>query len=518
MAKKVLSFILSIFLVFYGGSAKYIFAREGDSGYEGGISSGEAPGKTSFEYKEVCFITGEPIVFEGTVTIKKTIKQDKTTGSDVITANYTYSLQNLQRDANLSRFLSYNTVITKKDNGQTIEETGLNGRCTEVIRIDGTNYTLSNYDFTKTNIIDSRPAVDYFAGNMWGKKTYTTGNGARGGSITVEINGDFYGYNQFWGTVETQVLNYIILSERMNDGELDQWGGTANVRLSSSTTKQINYVENEPQIISFEGGFVQSQYNNSILQYTANLPEFDSKGGSTDRLIETKDSLKIESFPVSKRLLVPSLNHLRGHWAEKDIKALYSLEVFTGDPTLFDPARIMTRAEFADAIILAAREVPEDPLLVKSRTGRQTASRGAAEETISSFVDVSTENRYFRSIESAYNRGMISGRGYNIFAPEDYLTTADAITIIIRALGLEGLAPSTGTVTTFRDNEDIPEYARGSVYVAQRIGLVLGDDRGYLKPREYLTKARAAVIINKLINYMRDDLKKDYRERIVNYQ
>ena len=59
--KKVLSFILSIFLVFYGGSAKYIFAREGDSGYEGGISSGEAPGKTSFEYKEVCFITGEPI-------------------------------------------------------------------------------------------------------------------------------------------------------------------------------------------------------------------------------------------------------------------------------------------------------------------------------------------------------------------------------------------------------------------------------------------------------------------------
>lgn len=42
MAKKVLSFILSIFLVFYGGSAKYIFAREGDSGYEGGISSGEA--------------------------------------------------------------------------------------------------------------------------------------------------------------------------------------------------------------------------------------------------------------------------------------------------------------------------------------------------------------------------------------------------------------------------------------------------------------------------------------------
>jgi len=57
----------------------------------------EAPGKTSFEYKEVCFITGEPIVFEGTLTIRKTLRQDKTTGKNVITANYTYNLRNLEK-------------------------------------------------------------------------------------------------------------------------------------------------------------------------------------------------------------------------------------------------------------------------------------------------------------------------------------------------------------------------------------------------------------------------------------
>ena len=64
---------------------------------------------------------------------------------------------------------------------------------------------------------------------------------------------------------------------------------------------------------------------------------------------------------------------------------------------------------------------------------------------------------------------------------------------------------------------DIPKYARNSVYVAQKIGLIIGDERGYLKPMEYITKGRAAVIINKYINYMREDLKKDYRERIINY-
>ncbi|MFZ5989957.1 MAG: S-layer homology domain-containing protein [Bacillota bacterium] len=515
MLKKVLIGSLLSFLITCSTLGVQVYARQGDSGYEGGISSGEAPGKTSFDYKEVVFITGEPIVFNGILTIKKTIKQDSSSGKDIVTANYTYRLDNLERSATLTRALIYNTVLTKKENGQTIEETTLNTRYTEVIKIGNTTYTLKNYDFTRTNIIDSKPAVDYFAGNMWGRKTYQTGTGTNGGTITIDITGEFYGYNQFWGTTETQVLNYIIQSESKGEGSVDKWGGTASVSLSSTTTKQIKYVENEPETISFEGGFVQTQYNNSIMQYTSKLPEFDAGGISTDRLVEAKDSLKIESFPTSKRLVVPELNHLRGHWSENDVKALYSLEIFREGASKFNPQEVMTRAEFADAIVLAAKEVPQDPTLLNTRISR--ASKSAKEEIVSPFRDVSTESKYFNNINSAYKRGMISGRGNNSFGPDDYLTTADAITVIIKALGLEGLAPSGGVATTFRDNSEIPGYARNAVYVAQRIGLVLGDDKGYLKPKEHLTKARAAVIVNKLINYMRNDLKKDYRERIVNY-
>ncbi|WP_235832622.1 S-layer homology domain-containing protein [Acetivibrio mesophilus] len=515
MMKRGLAFITAILIIVFIIGGVQVSAREGDSGYEGGISSGEAAGKTSFEYKEVCFITGEPVVFEGTLTIKKTLKQDKTTGKNVITSNYTYNLKSLEKNATLTRFLSYNTTLTEKENGQIIEETGFGGRCTEVVKIGSTTYTLENYDFTKTNIKDTKPAVDYFAGNLWGRKTYRTGTGTNSGEVTVEISGDYYGYNQFWGTVETQVINYVIESQKKSDGLIDRWGGTASVSISSSTTKKIDYVENKPDIISFEGGFVESQYNNSILQYTAKLPEFDHQGVSTDRMIETRDSLMIESFPMSRRLLVPELNHLRGHWAENDIKALYSLEIFKENPADFDPQEIMTRAEFADAIVLAASQVPKDSLLVESKTTKKSVN--TKEEILSPFTDVSTQSKYFESINSAYKRGMISGRGDKTFAPEDYLTTADAITILIKTLGLEGLAPSSGAVTVFRDSDDIPRYAKNSVYVAQRIGLVMGDDKGYLKPNEYISKARAAVIINNFIDYMRNDLKKDYRERIVNY-
>lgn len=510
---KLLKLMSLMIIIVLSVSNIEIYARSGDSGFEGGISSGEVEGKTTYDYKEVVFLTGEPIVFSGTLTIKKTSKQDSATGKQIITSNYTYKLANSEKSGTLTKVISYNTVLTEKDNGQKIEETSLNGKYTEVIDLDGAKYNLRNYDFTKTNITDSKPAVDYLAGNLWGRKTYSIGTDE--GTVTIDVTGDFYGYNQYWGSTETQVLEYMIKSETTKGDSVDKWGGTASIRLSNSTAKQIKYVENEPETISFEGGFVQTQYNNSILQYSSSLPEFDSQGVSTDRLIEKSDSLKIEGFPVKTRLLVPSIHHLKGHWAENDIKALYSLEVFKEDSDKFNPQDVMTRAEFADAIVLAAKEVPQDSTLVTSRTSRTVKSK--KEEILSPFIDVQVESKYFESINNAYKRGIISGRGNEKFAPEDYLTMADAITIIIRALGLEALAPAGGVATPFVDDADIPSYARNHIYVAQRIGLVLGDERGYLKPCEYLTKARAAVVINKVINYMRDDLKKDYRERLVNY-
>lgn len=516
MCKKLMNFILLIVLLF-STMQIFTYARIGDSGYEGGISSGQAPNRTVFEYKEVVFITGEPIIFEGTLTITKNLRQDNTTGENILTSNYSYRLSNTKNAATLNRTLSHSTILNEKEKSQTIEETSLNDGYSEVIRIGNEIYRLENYDYTKTNIKHSKPAVDYYAGNTWSRKTYKSGNGTNRVTVTVDVTGDFYGYNQYWGTAETQILNYVIQSQNITNDYTDEWGGTANVTLSSTTSQNIRYVENEPQTISFEGGFIQTQHNNSVLQYTVKLPEFDLEGISTDRLVETKESLQIETFPSSKRLLIPNLNHLRGHWAYKDIMALYSLEVFLDDAPKFNPQEVMTRAEFADAIIHAAREVPKDPTLVNPRTSRRINNNNDEDEITPRFFDVTPEHKYYQSINSAFDREIISGRGDGRFHPEDYLTTADAITVIISSLGLEGLAPQEGAITTFRDNNQIPMYARNSVYTAQKIGLIIGDERGYLNPMEYITKGRASVIINKYIDYMREDLKKDYRERIINY-
>ena len=485
------------------------FARQGDAGYEGGISSGDVAGKTSYEYQEVCFITGEPVVMKGTLIIKKQTKQDK------ITSTYTYSLKNVDKSATLTRILSFTTAVTTKENGQIVEESSYTKAPSETIKFGSTAYILKSSEFTRSSLVDPKPAINYYAGNIWGKKVYQIGTTASGGSITFETTGSFYGYDQYWGSAEVEILNYVFTGEKNNSGEIDKWGGTASVSLSSNVTRQLKYYKNQPDEISFEGGYVETQYNNNVLEYTSRLPEFDSNGVSTDRMISKSDSLIIETFPVQKRLPSAVLSSVRGHWAEDNIRLMFGLEVFKGDGVGFRPDQYITRAEFTAAIVKAAKEVPSDPALATKIASRAQTSK--KQVLISPFDDVSIDNIYFAQIDSAFKRGLINGKGKNLFGPNESLTVADALTIFIRALGLEALAPSPMAVTSFKDNDLIPASARNAAYVAARIGLIQGDDKGYLKPNEKLTKARAAAMINRLITYMQSGIRDEYRGNIINY-
>lgn len=124
---------------------------------------------------------------------------------------------------------------------------------------------------------------------------------------------------------------------------------------------------------------------------------------------------------------------------------------------------------------------------------------------------------YFSQIDKAHKKGLIIGKGQSIFAPEDTITLAEMMVIFIRALGLEDLAPNPYAITPFKDDISIPTYARNAIYAANRIGLIEGDSRGYLKPDEKITKAKAAVLMNKFITYMREGIKEDYQDRIMGY-
>ena len=176
----------------------------------------------------------------------------------------------------------------------------------------------------------------------------------------------------------------------------------------------------------------------------------------------------------------------------------------------FNPAQYVKRSEYIAMVVRAIKDIPIDPDLV-TRTVSTTRSKSSAAE-VSPFSDVAPEDQFYAEIKAASVKGITLGTGQTKFTPDRTITTAEAVTILIRALGLEGLAP-TNAVTPFIDNDDIPAYARNATTVAYRIGLVQGDDRGYFKPQENLTWERAAAMVYRLIRYMGEDLVKDYQSQ-----
>ncbi len=475
------------------------YAYTGSMGYEGGISAADSYASSTYKYREACFLTGSPIILEGTMTVKKNVRQGK------INTTYTYNLANEQQNATLTRVIVMDTITETKENGQTTETSTLTKAPTENIKVGDAIFALTDYQFSRSGINDPKPAVLYNVGEYQLKKTYSIYGSS--GTVTLDMTGTQYGFDQYWSSTKSATVNLIISASPEGSPE---WGGQALVIASSTAKKGFRYVENQPWQISFEGGYVEQNWEESVLEYDASLPEFDKNGNATEVMKSYQQRLGLETEPVYTRLMVPDLKHLRGHWAEESAKILFSMEVIPGTGEKFNPAQYVKRSEYIAMVVRAIKDIPVDPDLV-TRTVSTIRSKSSAAE-VSPFSDVAPEDQFYAEIKAASVKGITLGTGQTKFTPDRTITTAEAVTILIRALGLEGLAP-TNAVTPFIDNDDIPAYARNATTVAYRIGLVRGDDRGYFKPQENLTWERAAAMVYRLIRYMGEDLVKDYQSQ-----
>ncbi|SHE59293.1 hypothetical protein SAMN02746089_00488 [Caldanaerobius fijiensis DSM 17918] len=159
---------------------KVVYAA--DVGYEGGVSDG-------VQYKEMVFITGEPVEFQGTLKVYSTPPRNNTQR-----INYTYLLTNAQHKATLRRTVSLNVDYENVGDSQVLSRISMLNM-SESITIDGVNYILKapNYTFSASKVTDERPAVNYFASNWIYKKVYDINRTE--GSVTVNMTGKSSGYS-----------------------------------------------------------------------------------------------------------------------------------------------------------------------------------------------------------------------------------------------------------------------------------------------------------------------------------
>ena len=434
-------------------------------------------------YQEVVFLTGRPVLMKGTV--KTSIKEK----DDERTEKYTYKLEDSSGEFTLSRSLSL--TATLQDNyGQTVEVAEVDS-FKETIKLGDVTYSADDKtsEFTQSIIYDNKPAVSYYAGNMAYRKVYKGDDETP--TITVDMEGSSVGYDQAWGNTETRTMNYYISS---SDPKGIQ--GSYTVKNSNNITKDIVYAENQPTQISFRGGYMVSEKDESVMEYSYDI---NGRVGS--------NSLTLANNPKFTRLNVPELRDTSGHWAEEPIKILASLNAISPNAKNFAPSLAISREEFAKAVAVVSDIVEEETTVRRSKKTQEQPL----------FTDTALDSEKYKYVKAVATKGIMGGVGEDRFEPKGELSKAQAATILINALGVEALAPNGAYSTGFKDDYSIPYWAKDSVYMARSLGLIDGTENGFFQPNKSLTRAEAASILNNYIHYLSYDLREDFRERIVNY-
>lgn len=433
-----------------------------------------------YDYEEVFFLEGAPITFNGKIKVSERESRGK------VTTTYQFNLTN-EDGAKLTRKVSYVAELNEhSDKGQTTSASSINSY-SEKITTNTTTYTLDDYQFSQSTITDNRPASDFYSGNVIGRKIYKVVNteDKTNSLITVKFSGRNMGYENFWGATETQLIDYEIISDKGN--------GYVTSKVSDSKSKTLQYEQHDPSLSSFIGGYIVVNESDMVGEYTYDIPGV-GKGNI---------QLNKENVPTIERLIVPKFRDVSGHWAQDEIEKLYSLGIFDEVTPFFSPNTPMNRYQFTIGVVKAV-----DLRVLQEPKNKKTSRK-------SIFKDLDVKDPNYKYIESAVEQGIINGFTPELFKPDDPLTRVQAVAIFVRALGMEGRAPSPGYSTHFADDSSIPAWAKDSVYVATELGLIYGDQQNRFNPHNQLTRAESSAILIRFLDFLENDLKQNYRDDIL---
>lgn len=484
------------------------FALEGEMGYFGGISTGtklpttteiaqknnkKKVKKQSLPYKEHIYLNGKAELVEGTIEVKPSGEVDPSKPVGNYKETYTIKAQNADGSNVLNRNITLDTQYVYDAQYRQATKTSVVSRWSETIILDGQQYTLDSIQshFNKSVLEDYTPGVMYYRGDINYKAVYSAVGDDADGQTSVSASGPIYGYDQTWAKTETQKLNIIV-----NNGSR-QYHIEQNPSLTVSKTLQ--YGANEPDAISFQGNYKELTKNEGMALYNIRVGAKDLYDEEKQGGIHMQDNTSIE------QLVAPGISNIQGHFAESDVKKLYSMGIYTSPSNKFNPNEVITKGEYVKALVLAMKLPIEEVKPTKKKKSKKI------EET-PVFTNLPDTDPYYPYALAAYNEGLIGG-GH--FAKDEAMTREQAYTLIVRMIGLERLGFYGKVYTPFVDDSKISSWAKTPIQAGVSLGLVRSDENGYFLPQRKVTKAEAAAIINQMIDYLRYTLKTDYQEKIM---
>ncbi|HEU4964063.1 MAG TPA: S-layer homology domain-containing protein [Bacilli bacterium] len=179
---------------------------------------------------------------------------------------------------------------------------------------------------------------------------------------------------------------------------------------------------------------------------------------------------------------------IQDHWAKDSLQKMVSLGVFEPVDGKVHPNEAVTRGDwFRD-------------LMIALQMGRSTFDG----ET---FPDVPRTHEDYAPVEEALQRGWMTHDEVGAtFRPDDNLTRAQLAEWVVGLLDYREMAAATDAFTKrFEDvGQDEPNFGNISVVAALSLMNGSGDKFG---PNETVTRAQAAVVIDRILQKFRDDIK-----------
>lgn len=471
----------------------------------GGLMDAQTMKAGEYYYQEVTFLSGKPIVMTGRVTIPTV----PTTNNYTLQLKYTVS--NTKEKARLERTVSYK--VTKDLNASTkqiitnytVPREGFK----ETVTVGSDTFVLTNFDFSRSMVQTQHPGIRFDAGNSFYRKVYHVNGDEATAARMVILTADGkpdVGFENFWSSTATRVIRQTIVSKNTDSSvTTGNWEGTVDLKFSSNVISTFSYQNNDVVHISFRGGLLKTTNKEVVMNYKYDLP------GAAGKRSRGESTLNTYNFSSSTRLPAPVYKDLGDHWAAEDCFKMGSLEAFD-TAAFFFPNEYVTREQFARALINTITYVKPETA-AEMQAAKVKLTRPNAEKL--PFTDISRDNPYYIYVERAFKDGLMKGEGNGQFLPTRPLHREEAITLMIRALGIDGVAPAQPVDTEFVDDFKISIWAKDAVYMAKEVGLVAGISGNRVEPQRLMTRAEAAVMLSRLIKHFQVNVPKDYRDELL---
>lgn len=316
--------------------------------------------------------------------------------------------------------------------------------------VDGTESTIDN------NGVLIASGEGKFTVNVSGDKT--TGNA----SYTVyETPTDISVYNAYNGKEVTELS--LMLGDRV---KLDLKAQYGYIDLKSNfdcfritVPEEIGYMENDELVITAEIG--ESIILISAGEYTKEIP-----------ITITRENPFFDTDI---------------HWAKDMIKGVYEKGIVKGvildGKPMFLPDNNITREEFA---VILCNFAKIDLSEIK-------------EYDLSVFTDEKHISEWAKPyVSAAFKVGALNGKADGdkvLFAPQDTLTRTEIMTALGRIIAESDDDGKVYDELTFKDVDDIPDWALENVKKMVNNGYVSGYDDNTIRPTKNITRAEAATII-----------------------